>query len=353
LASVGSTAYSYDPAGNLTGNGSFTFGYDSRNRLTYARSSSGSEFRYGINALGQRVSKSGTTLSTGGSVFVYDPAGHLLGEYNTTGTRIAEHVWLGDQPVAVIANSGLYYVLSDQLNTPRQLIDSSAQLRWRWDSLDPFGANAPNNNPAGLGGFTYNLRFPGQYADSETGLFYNVFRSYDPKGGRYTQSDPIGLRGGLNTYSYVNGNPVNFIDPLGLAACFYDISSHHLVCYSNDEGKKIFDYSDGFFSGQQGKCQDNPDCSDNKSEGPIPPGTYDMVRSDHYGGSFWLKDGNIFTRQICKRYGYGRCEFYLHKGFRSLGCITAFKGNKDTMVNWDNLMNMLNSEITNTMIVKP
>jgi len=134
----------------------------------------------------------------------------------TQGHR-AEHVWLGDQPVAVIANSGVYYVLSDQLNTPRQLIDSSAQLRWRWDNLDPFGANAPNTNPAGLGGFTYNLRFPGQYADAETGLFYNYYRSYDPKGGGYTQSDPIGLAGGLNTYGYVGGNPLNDIDPLGLA----------------------------------------------------------------------------------------------------------------------------------------
>ena len=62
-----------------------------------------------------------------------------------------------------------------------------------------------------------NIGLPGQYYDQETGLHYNYFRDYDPTTGRYTESDPIGLVGGFNRYTYVNGNPLIFIDLFGLA----------------------------------------------------------------------------------------------------------------------------------------
>lgn len=60
------------------------------------------------------------------------------------------------------------------------------------------------------------LRFPGQVADAHSALYYNYFRDYDPETGRYVESDPIGLLGGKNTYTYVRGSVLRFIDPKGL-----------------------------------------------------------------------------------------------------------------------------------------
>jgi len=89
---------------------------------------------------------------------------------------------------------------------------------WRWDQDEPFGLNVPDENPSGLGVFDLPLRLPGQRYDKETGLAYNMAREYASDTGRYIQSDPIGLRGGLNTYSYALQSPLSNIDPTGEAA---------------------------------------------------------------------------------------------------------------------------------------
>jgi RHS repeat-associated protein len=111
-----------------------------------------------------------------------------------------------------------YFIEVDHLNTPRAIYDATQQLRWKWDQAEAFGVNTPNENPASLGTFEFPLRYPGQYFDKEDNLAYNYFRDYDPALGRYVQSDPIGIMGGVNTYAYVVSNPVNFSDPLGLQA---------------------------------------------------------------------------------------------------------------------------------------
>lgn len=111
----------------------------------------------------------------------------------------------------------IYYVSPDHLGTPRAItrpVDN--RIVWRWDNTEPFGNSPPNGNPSGVGNFTFNLRFPGQYFDAETGTHYNYYRDYDPSIGRYIQSDPIGLAGGTNTFLYVNGRPLSLVDLFGL-----------------------------------------------------------------------------------------------------------------------------------------
>jgi len=214
-----SVNYNYDATGNLTGDGTVSYTYNAAGRLISA-SSAGQTASYGYNALGQRVTKTVNGIAT---QHAYDEQGHLTGEYDASGQLAQEILWLGDLPVAVLkpsataATSDLYYIYADHLGTPRAITrPGDNKVVWTWES-EAFGASLSNQNPSGLGNFVFNLRFPGQYYDQETGLFYNGFRDYDPGTGRYSESDPIGLAGGINTYAYVGGNPVNLIDPLGLA----------------------------------------------------------------------------------------------------------------------------------------
>lgn len=218
LSGATSKSFTYDNAGDTTASGSLTLVYDGRGRMKQAGTAT-----YLVNGLGQRVRK-----NTGSDTyFAYDEAGHLIGEYDSSGAAIEETVWLGDLPVAIIKPNGgsfnLYYVWTDNLGSPRQVSDTSNVIRWAWDNSDPFGNNATNENPAGAGTFSYAMRFPGQYYDAETGKHYNYFRDgYMPDLGRYGQSDPIGLAGGLNTYTYVASSPLALFDPDGLqsiAAC--------------------------------------------------------------------------------------------------------------------------------------
>jgi RHS repeat-associated protein len=117
--------------------------------------------------------------------------------------------------ITVDRTPALHFVHADHLNTPRLVADSAGTTVWRWDQQEPFGNNVPDENPNGLGAFDLPLRFPGQYFDKETGLHQNRLRDYWSDGGRYIQSDPIGLRGGLNTYTYVSSNSLIGVDPLG------------------------------------------------------------------------------------------------------------------------------------------
>ncbi|UOD27739.1 RHS repeat protein [Massilia violaceinigra] len=211
----------YDATGNLISDGTIRYVYGNNGRLSSTTGINGASTQNRYNGLGQRAIKS--DVAGASTYFVYNEAGQMVGEYNSAGTPIQETIYLEGMPVAVIkprasaAEENAYYVYADHLATPRVITRASDnKMVWRWDGANPFGEDQPDENPNRVGNFAYNLRFPGQYYDRETNLHYNYFRDYDPQTGRYVQSDPMGLQGGINTYGYVEANPLRKTDPSGL-----------------------------------------------------------------------------------------------------------------------------------------
>jgi len=209
LMTAGAVTNSYDDNGNMVDRGGDVFTYDSFNRLVGASVGSTTAL-YTYNHLDQRVTK---TLNGHTRLLLYDQAGNLISEMDAaTGTVLAEYIWLDDTPLGFVQSGQTYQVHVDHLGTPKALTDGGGQVVWK-ASYNPFGkASITSQGP------TFNLRFPGQYYDTETGLHYNWHRYYDPDTGRYITSDPIGLGGGINTYAYALNNPKSLYDPYGLWA---------------------------------------------------------------------------------------------------------------------------------------
>jgi RHS repeat-associated protein len=175
---------------------------------------------YRYNGVGEQVRRFTETFSR---CTIYGESGQWLGEYDSIRNPRYQLIWLDDLPVGVLHGSGttqkLYYIEPDHLCAPRIVVDptrNKAVRTWNIKS-EAFGNTPPNEDPD-LDGtkFVFDMRFPGQRFDAGSGLIYNYFRDYDPAVGRYIQSDPVGLAGGIGTYAYVGGNPISFIDPIGL-----------------------------------------------------------------------------------------------------------------------------------------
>ncbi|HAS6975644.1 RHS repeat-associated core domain-containing protein [Vibrio cyclitrophicus] len=205
--SIGSITYSYDANGNTIGRGTDVFVYDAFNRLTEA-TVNGETSTYHYNSAHQRVRKSAGGVDV---LYVYGLDGELLAEVDAgTGQTQREYVWLDGELVAYLVDGTVYHVHNDHLGTPQALTDETGATVWK-ASYSPFGKATVTTEQ-----IKFNLRFPGQYYDAETGLHYNWHRYYDPNTGMYITSDPIGLAGGINTYAYALNNPAIYTDPTGL-----------------------------------------------------------------------------------------------------------------------------------------
>ena len=222
LTAVDGEASNHDAAGNTTSIGSKAFTYSDANRMNAVKQGNAVLESYGYNHRGERVLR--TPAAGNAQITVYDEAGQWLGNYSATGQAQQQAIWLDNYPVALInvPSTGvpeLAYIQPDHLGTPRVVIDPVRDVAiWEWSSKsEVFGDQAPANDPDGDGvAFDLALRFPGQQATAASGMFYNYQREYDPKVGRYSQSDPIGYEGGISTFSYAGGGPLMSVDSLGL-----------------------------------------------------------------------------------------------------------------------------------------
>ncbi len=233
LKTSSGAAITLDAAGNtLQQSTSRVHVYDEQGRLSQVLNPTALYAEFTYNALGQRTSRRaflGSALDQT-MTYLYGADGQLLGQvrYNNLGKKaLAQYwIWLDGMPLAglefrydtngAVTSTNTYYLHPDHLNTPRLATNQAQVLQWSWNS-DAFGVGAPNGDVDGNGVvLDIPLRFPGQMFEAYSALNYNYFRDYEPNTGRYVQSDPIGLEGGLNTYGYVGGNPLRFVDPLGL-----------------------------------------------------------------------------------------------------------------------------------------
>jgi RHS repeat-associated protein len=183
------TNFLYNENGNLLKDASHEYIYDKKARLV----SVDNNVSYAYNYENTRISK---TINAETTHFIYDGA-KLIGEYNSDGSVKNEYIYLDNIPVGVIPRGypqdGVKYIHADHLGTPRRLADENGNIVWSWESK-AFG------DDEAVGSMKFNLRFAGQYYDNETKTHYNINRDYNPKTGRYIESDPIGFDGGVNSY---------------------------------------------------------------------------------------------------------------------------------------------------------
>jgi RHS repeat-associated protein len=309
--------FAYDAAGNQVQRGGKLFAYGADNRLaSVTNQADGSPVgAYVYNGRGERVKRTVYPAANPAktTLYVYDLSGNLIGDYDDQGKLNSEYVY---GPTGRLATLKPWYgntkwQMNDHLGTPQALTDVNGTVVWTM-SQTPFGRATVNMDPDGNGKNVYNnFRFPGQYWDWETQTNYNYYRSYDPAIGRYTQSDPMGIQGGINAYAYVDGNPISKTDLLGLATymCKRRLNHvpfifgpffHQYICTGNAK--------DGYSCGGLGptgnpfdspskiehddykadKCEKKDDnnqcieqCVENRLNGPLPNYSFDLSHGDN------------------------------------------------------------------------
>jgi RHS repeat-associated protein len=206
-----------DPSGK-------SYSWDFENRLTQAvvPGTGGGTTTFKYDPFGRRIYKSSPNFT---GIFVYDND-NLIETVNASGAVLASYTQTRntDEPLAELRSGGASFYEADGLGSITSL-SSSAGLIANTYTYDSFG-NVTN--------FTGTLSNPFRYTarefDSETSLYYNRARYYDPTAGRFISQDPSGYKAGMNVYRYARNNPALFVDPSGLCEINFKIK-----LWSSDE----------------------------------------------------------------------------------------------------------------------
>ncbi|MCU7830047.1 MAG: hypothetical protein KZQ85_13360 [Candidatus Thiodiazotropha sp. (ex Myrtea sp. 'scaly one' KF741663)] len=182
---------------------------------------------YAYNSEGERIKKTNHTQTPAKTTHYLYENKQLIAELDAKGEVIKQYLYLSGRPFAMLQDGTLYAIHTDWRHAPVSITGPDGNIVWQAD-YSPFGQAEVESDPDGNGEhLQFNLRLPGQYHDVETGTAYNLYRDYDPQSGRYLTSDPLGAVAGLNTYAYVDNDPLNRIDPLGL----YGKEIHYYMTY--------------------------------------------------------------------------------------------------------------------------
>ena len=213
LTSIPGTTYTYDYNGNtstkVVGSNTTTYAWDYENRMTSVTlPGSGGTVTFKYDPFGRRIYKSS---SSGTSVFAYD-GDNLIEETNAAGAVVAryEQTQNIDEPLAMLRSSATSYYHADGLGSISSLSNAAGSIANTY-TYDSFGKLT-----ASTGSLVNPFRYTARESDTETGLYYYRARYYDPTTGRFIGEDPAIFEGGLNFYPYVDNNPANYFDPIGL-----------------------------------------------------------------------------------------------------------------------------------------
>lgn len=346
LLQYGSVVYSYNGNGELISkldqsNGNLTqYAYDGSGELISVNLPNGKLISYTYDGMGNRVAKSVNGVLS--LQYLYDENGSVVASLDGNGNPINFYLYhksatspdgiyhySGPLVAGQLGNLSIYEVIEDHLGSPKLIRDISDGSIQREMDFDEFGVLTNDTNP-GLSDFG----FAGCLYDVDTQLCHFKAREYDASTGRFLTRDPIGFAGGLNQYDYSLNDPVNLVDPTGLASCSYSISTRSLVC-TGSLGNTFS--SNQVYSGRYGFTNDQSATGLN-SLGPIPTGTYNI-------GNTYSQNG--FQRNNLTPLGstntMGRTGFEIHGCSNgttcSKGCLGVY-GNS----NLSGLENLLNTD---------